>query len=131
MAPDDARMTQSMRMLLMTLEDSLGTLGLALHSAMRRNGRQNVPISEQTDWDTVAHLVHTIDGLLSLLEREGHQKRPEPTCESPPLLTLPVADGAPDSASAQQEPLSPAASDSTAPALPVPRFRTHSPTMRR
>lgn len=102
-------MSQSTRTLLLTLEDSLGTLGLALHSAMRRNGRQNVPMSEQTDWNTVADLVQTIDGLLKLLEREGHQKRPEPTCESHPLLTPPLADGAPDSASAQQEPLSPAA----------------------
>lgn len=109
MAPDEARMSQSARTLLLALEDTLGTLSLALSSALHPNGRPNIPMSKQTDLETIAHLANTIDGLLMLLECEGHQERPEPTCESHPPLTRPMADDAPDSASAQPEQLSHAA----------------------
>lgn len=78
-------MNETTQQLLLSMQRTLATLNLALCHPLHPSIRHDLSHRE-----TLAHLIRTIDGLLSLLEREGHLSHVALTRDDPALIPAPA-----------------------------------------
>ncbi|AWP59369.1 hypothetical protein B7P02_15710 [Bordetella bronchiseptica] len=78
-------MNDTTQQLLLSMQHTLGTLNLALCDPLPPSIRH-----DPSHHETLAHLIRTIDGLLSLLERDGHLSHVALTRDDPARIPAPT-----------------------------------------